>query len=132
MPRDCSSVMGEIEIFKEYEKGLKDLEGFSHLIVLWLFHLSEGCSLIVKPLHFEGRRGVFSTRHPDRPNPIGFSVVELLERRGNVLKVKGIDAVDGTPVLDIKPYLSLDRKDVVRGGWLDAVQLGVALDRRSP
>ena len=121
MPRDCRSVKGEIEIFQEYEEGLKDTEGFSHLVVLWLFHTSAGYSLLVKPLYYEGRRGVFATRHPDRPNPIGFSVVELLERRGNVLEVRGLDAVDGTPVLDIKPYVSFDSVESSRGGWLDEV-----------
>lgn len=119
MPRDCRSVEGEIEVFREYEPGLRDVDGFSHLVVLWLFHLSESSSLIVKPLYFEGRRGIFATRHPDRPNPIGFSVVELLERRENVLRVKGLDATDGTPVLDIKPYLSIDSRKITKGGWLD-------------
>lgn len=121
IPRDCGSVLGEVRIFPEYEEGLKDVDGFSHLVVLWLFHLSRGYSLIVKPLYYEGRRGVFATRHPDRPNPIGFSVVELLERSNNVLKVRGIDALDGTPVLDIKPYTSIDSRKVTKGGWLDKV-----------
>ena len=121
MPRDCRPVKGEIEVFPEYESGLKDIDDFSHLIVLWLFHTSKGYSLIVKPLFYEGRRGVFATRHPDRPNPIGLSVVELLKRRGNVLEVRGLDAIDGTPVLDIKPYVSFDSVENSRGGWLDGV-----------
>jgi len=90
VPRDCGAVVGEIEVFKEYEEGLEGVEESSHLIILWLFHKSKGYSLRVKPLHHEGIRGVFATRHPDRPNPIGFTLVELLERRGNVLRVRGI------------------------------------------
>jgi tRNA-Thr(GGU) m(6)t(6)A37 methyltransferase TsaA len=104
VPRDCGSIVGELEVFEEYEPGLKGIEKVSHLIVLWLFHESGGYSLRVKPLYHEGIRGVFATRHPDRPNPIGFTAVELLERRRNVLRVRGIDMVDGTPVLDIKPH----------------------------
>jgi tRNA-Thr(GGU) m(6)t(6)A37 methyltransferase TsaA len=103
IPRECRSIVGEIEVFKEYEPGLEGIEKVSHIIILWLFHKSKGCSLRVKPLHHEDIRGVFATRHPDRPNPIGLTVVELLERRGRVLKVRGIDTVDGTPVVDIKP-----------------------------
>ncbi len=103
VPRECGSIVGEIEVFKEFDKGLKGINGVSHLIILWLFHKSKGYSLRVKPLHHEGIRGVFATRHPDRPNPIGVTVVELLERKGNVMRVKGVDMVDGTPVLDIKP-----------------------------
>lgn len=104
VPRDCGSVVGEVEVFKEYEAGLEGVEKVSRLIVLWLFHKSKGYSLRVKPLHHEDIRGVFATRHPNRPNPIGFTVVELLERRGNVLRVRRVDMVDGTPVLDVKPY----------------------------
>jgi len=103
VPRESGSIVGEIEVFKEYESGLEGIDGVSDLIVLWLFHKSKGCSLRVKPLHHEDIRGVFATRHPDRPNPIGFTVVELLERSGRVLKVRGVDMVDGTPVVDIKP-----------------------------
>ena len=103
VPRESESTVGEIAVFKEYEPGLEGIDGVSHLIILWVFHKSQGCSLRVKPLHYEDIRGVFATRHPDRPNPIGFTVVELLERRGRVLKVRGVDMVDGTPVVDIKP-----------------------------
>ena len=110
VPRKYESIIGEIEVFGEFEPGLNGIDGISHLIILWLFHRSRGYSLHVKPLHHEGIRGVFATRHPDRPNHIGFTVVELLERRGNVLRVKGVDMVDDTPVLDIKPYTSSDQK----------------------
>ena len=109
----------EIELFREYEEGLSDIDGFSHIILVWWMHKSHYRNLKVKPLHFpEELRGVFATRHPDRPNPIGLTVVQLLERKGNILKVKGVDMIDGTPLIDIKPYLESDRKDVGRIGWL--------------
>jgi len=111
--------VGEIELFEEYEEGLSDIDGFSHIIVVWWMHKSDFRGLKVKPLHFpEKLRGVFATRHPDRPNPIGLTAVQLLERKGNILKVRGIDMIDGTPVIDIKPYLESDRKDGGRLGWL--------------
>jgi len=111
--------VAEIEVFKEFEEGLKDIDGFSHIIIVWLLHGSEGYSLHVKPLHHEGLRGVFATRHPNRPNPLGVSVVQLLGRDENILKVKGIDAFDGTPLLDIKPYTRSDRKEKAKFGWLE-------------
>jgi len=119
VPRDCRSIIGDIEVFKEYELGLEGIDGVSHLIILWLFHKSKGCSLRVKPLHHEDIRGVFATRHPDRPNPIGFTVVELLERRGRVLKVRGVDMVDGTPVVDIKPRSYIWQSDGKHQNMLD-------------
>ena len=118
VPREYESTIGEVIVFEEYEQGLQDIEGFSHLIILWIFHKSKGYSLLVKPLYYEGLRGVFATKHPNRPNPIGVTVVELLERKGNVLKIRGIDAVDKTPVIDIKPYTSRDRKENIKTGWL--------------
>ncbi len=113
------SVIGELEIFPEYQKGLDYIEGFSHLIIVWLFDRSKGFSLHVKPLHYEGLRGIFATKHPNRPNPVGITVVELLERKANVLKVKGIDALDGSPLVDIKPYTKSDQKGKIRIGWLE-------------
>jgi tRNA-Thr(GGU) m(6)t(6)A37 methyltransferase TsaA len=110
--------IAEIEVFKKYQEGLRDIDGFSHIIILWLFHESQGYSLHVKPLHHEGLRGVFATRHPNRPNPLGVTTVELLKRNKNLLKVKGIDAFDGTPLLDIKPYTRFDRKEKAKFGWL--------------
>ena len=109
---------GEIEIFKEYEDGLKDIEGFSHLKVLCYFHKSKRYSLHVKPFFDNIKRGVFSTDHPDRPNHIALTVVELLKREGNILKVRGVDMLDETPVIDIKPYTSIDRIENIRTGWL--------------
>ncbi|MCK5560807.1 MAG: tRNA (N6-threonylcarbamoyladenosine(37)-N6)-methyltransferase TrmO [Thermoplasmata archaeon] len=111
--------LGELEIFQEYEEGLTDLEGFSHIIVLFWLHKASFKSLKVRPIYSpEKLRGLFATRHPDRPNPIGITIVELMERNGNVLKVKGIDMFDGTPILDIKPYLARDQKGDAKFGWL--------------
>jgi tRNA-Thr(GGU) m(6)t(6)A37 methyltransferase TsaA len=121
---------GKIEVFKEYQEGLKDVEGFSHFIILYEFHKSVKRSvkkehylnsqgLLVKPYLDDAQHGLFATRSPNRPNPIGLTVVELLERKGNILKVRGIDMLDGTPLLDIKPYVpTFDRKNNVRIGWL--------------
>jgi len=114
-------VEGEIEIFKKYEKGLKDIEGFSHLIIIYFFHKIESYSLHVKPYLDKNLRGVFSTRHPKRPNKIGFTIVKLLERNKNILKVKGIDMIEGSPVLDIKPYTHRDKKENIKIGWLEGL-----------
>ncbi len=118
-PKGFDSVQGELEIFKEYEAGLKDTEGFSHLIVLFAFHESEGYSLHTKPLLEDTLRGVFSTRSPHRPNSIGLTVVNVIERKGNIVKVSGIDMIEGTPILDIKPYTSRDQKSPIKLGWLE-------------
>ena len=110
---------GEIEIFQEYEDGLGDLNGFSHIIVIYWMHKSSFRSLKVRPLyHPDKLRGIFATRHPDRPNPLGMTVVELLERSGRILRVKGIDMLDGTPVIDIKPYTRGDQIKTTKFGWL--------------
>jgi tRNA-Thr(GGU) m(6)t(6)A37 methyltransferase TsaA len=115
-----SKQIAEIEVFKEYEEGLDGIEGFSHLVILWLFHKSKGHSLKVVPFYDHSPRGLFATRSPRRPNPIGISVVRLIERRGNKLKVKGIDMVDGTPLIDIKPYVpEFDEKTEIKIGWLE-------------
>jgi len=115
-----SNQVGEVELFRQYEEGLKDLEGFSHIVILYLFHKSEGYSLTVKPFLDSDEHGLFATRHPNRPNPIGMSVVRLVERKGRVLQVKDVDVLDGTPLIDIKPYVpSFDHRAVVRIGWLE-------------
>jgi len=116
--RGFDSIQGELEIFKEYEEGLKDVEGFSHLVVLFAFHKSDGYKLHTKPLLGGILRGVFATRSPNRPNPIGITVVNVIERKGNCLKVSGIDMLEGTPILDIKPYTSRDQKSRIKLGWL--------------
>lgn len=114
-----SQDIAEVEVFREYESGLLDLGGFSHIILLFAFHRSEGYFLLVKPFLDDHVRGLFATRAPRRPNPIGISVVRLIEIKTNILTVKGIDMVDGTPLIDIKPYVSeFDRRDDVRLGWL--------------
>jgi tRNA-Thr(GGU) m(6)t(6)A37 methyltransferase TsaA len=113
------AVHGELEIFKEFEDGLKDIEGFSHLVVLFVFHESEGYRLHTKPLLDDSLRGVFSTRSPHRPNPVGMTVVKVIEKKGNSLKVSGIDMSEGTPILDVKPYTSRDQKSSIKLGWLE-------------
>ncbi len=114
---------GTIEIFPEYEQGLKDIEGFSHIYVLWRFHLSKRIDLLTAPLmQPEPKRGVFATRTPHRPNHVALTVVRLLSREANILHVKGMDMVDGTPVLDVKPYTRRDRRSRISIGWLDEVE----------
>jgi tRNA-Thr(GGU) m(6)t(6)A37 methyltransferase TsaA len=101
----------QVEVFKDFEEGLNDIERFSHIILIYWLHRSRGYSLMVTPPEDVKPRGLFATRAPDRPCPLGLSVVELLAREGNILRVKGLDAIDGTPLLDIKPYYSsLDEK----------------------
>ncbi len=110
---------GTLEIAPEFEAGLLDVEGFSHLFVLWVFDRSNGCDLVATPPADEGRpHGVFATRSPRRPNPIALTVVELLRREGRLLYVRGVDMLDGTPILDIKPYLSSVPEDRLKRGWL--------------
>ena len=109
---------GDLEIRAEFEPGLKDIEGFSHLFVIWAFDRSEGFGLVGTPPSDDRPHGVFATRSPRRPNPIGLTVVELLSRDGPVLHVRGIDMLEGTPILDIKPYLSSIPPERLRRGWL--------------
>jgi len=109
---------GVLEIGAEFETGLTDIEGFSHLIVIWVFNRSEGFALVGTPPSDNRPHGVFATRSPRRPNPIGLTVVELLRRDGRRLHVRGVDMLDGTPILDIKPYLSNVPPEQLRRGWL--------------
>ena len=109
---------GVLKILPELEPGLTDIEGFSHLIVLWEFDRSEGFELVGTPPSDNRPHGVFATRSPRRPNPIGLTIVELLRREGPSLHVRGIDMLDGTPILDIKPYTSGVPQDALRRGWL--------------
>lgn len=113
---------GVLEIRSDLELGLKDIEGFSHLFVIWVFDRSEGYELLGTPPCDNREHGVFATRSPYRPNPIGLTVVELLRRDGPHLHVRGIDMLDGTPILDIKPYLSSPEPEAVRRGWLAEVE----------
>ena len=109
---------GTLEIRPEFEPGLQDIEGFSHLFVIWAFDRSEGFSLVGAPPTDNRPHGVFATRSPRRPNPIGLTVVELLGRDGASLRVRGLDMLEGTPILDIKPYLSSIPQEQLRRGWL--------------
>jgi len=109
---------GILEILPEFELGLTDLEGFSHLFVLWVFDRSEGFELLGTPPVDDRPHGVFATRSPRRPNPIGLTVVQFLRRDGRFVHVRGVDMLDGTPILDIKPYLSSIPAETLRRGWL--------------
>ncbi|HMK31334.1 MAG TPA: tRNA (N6-threonylcarbamoyladenosine(37)-N6)-methyltransferase TrmO [Terriglobales bacterium] len=109
---------GVLNILPEFEPGLQDIEGFSHLIVVWTFDRSQGYELLAHPPSDDRPHGVFATRSPFRPNPIGLTAVELLRREGPRLHVRGVDMLDGTPILDIKPYLSSIPEQQLRRGWL--------------
>ena len=117
-PRQGTTEHATVELFPEYAEGLQDLEGFSHAHLFYWLHLSNGYSLMVQPPWNTGQHGVFATRSPHRPNPLGHSVVKLLSINDNKLTIEGIDAIEGTPVVDIKPYIStLDVKYDVSNGW---------------
>jgi len=119
-PAAAKETRGTVEVFPEYAKGLKDVDGFSHLILIYHFHLSRGASLEAKPYMDNEVRGIFSIRGPSRPNPIGLSVVRLIKIEGLTLHIQDVDIVDGTPLLDIKPYVpEFDMREVVRIGWLE-------------
>jgi len=113
---------GTLEILPEFEPGLADIEGFSHLFVLWEFDRSTDFDLVASPPCDDRSHGVFATRSPRRPNPIGLTVVQLLRRDGRALHVRGVDMLDGTPILDIKPYLSSVPAEELRRGWLAEVE----------
>ena len=125
IPKGCGAkhdAEGVLEILPEFEEGLLDIEGFSHLFVIWAFHKADGFSLLGKPPTDHRPHGVFATRSPRRPNPIGLSVVELLRRDGSRLHVRAVDMLDGTPILDIKPYLSSVPADRLKRGWLQEAE----------
>ena len=114
---------GRVIVDEAYEEGLADIDGFSHLILLYYFHKSKGYDLMVKPFLDDQKRGLFSTRAPRRPNQIGLSIVKLLSRNGPVLTIQGIDVLNGTPLIDIKPYVpTFDIKEVTATGWLEKKQ----------
>lgn len=114
-----SQAIGSVQIYSEFAEGLKDIEELSHIHLIYIFHESVGYSLHVKPFLDDREHGIFATRYPYRPNPIGISTVRLLERRNNALTIEGVDVLDGTPLLDIKPYVpDFDiRMENVRTGW---------------
>jgi len=115
----AQDVEGTIELLPQYFEGLEDLEGFSHIILIYHFHLSKKYSLKIKPYLDDKSHGVFATRAPSRPNPIGISIVQLKKIEKNILHIKDVDIVDGTPLLDIKPYVTeFDVRQEVKKGWL--------------
>jgi tRNA-Thr(GGU) m(6)t(6)A37 methyltransferase TsaA len=115
---DARDAPGTIEVFPRYAAGLDDLGGFSHVIIVFHMHLSEGPLLKVRPRNQRSDRGVFSTRSPRRPNPVGITVVRLKRIEGNILHVEGVDMADHTPLIDIKPYIpELDGRAGARTGW---------------
>ncbi len=119
-PTGAKGIKGTIEIDPKYVEGLADLDGFSHIILIYHFHLSKKYELTVKPFMDDELHGIFSTRAPKRPNPIGFSVVQLNKMEGNILYIENIDVLDGTPLLDIKPFIpDVDSPDVQKLGWLE-------------
>ena len=115
----ATGTRGQVKVLPDFAEGLKDLDGFSHIILLYHFHRSQGPQLIVTPFLDDRPRGVFATRAPVRPNPIGLSIVKLLSVQQNVLQVENVDMLDATPLLDIKPYVpQFDHCDAPRTGWL--------------
>jgi tRNA-Thr(GGU) m(6)t(6)A37 methyltransferase TsaA len=129
IPKGCGAqhdAEGVLELLREYEQGLTDIEGFSHLFVVWLFDrvngFDLGFDLLATPPTDTRQHGVFATRSPRRPNPIGLTVVRLLGREGCSLRVAGVDMLDGTPILDLKPYLSSVPIDQLKRGWLAEVE----------
>ena len=122
-PAGARGVEGTLDVLPELAEGLKDLDGFSHIIIIYHFHQSQGYQLKVTPFLDTEERGVFATRAPKRPNPIGLSVVELIKVEKNKVHVKNIDVLDGTPLLDIKPYVpKFDTPEFSRTGWLERTQ----------
>jgi tRNA-Thr(GGU) m(6)t(6)A37 methyltransferase TsaA len=129
-PAYASGCEGRVEVFPEFAEGLRDLEGFSHIYLVYHFHQSGPPRLVVKPFLQDIERGVFATRATCRPNSIGLSIVELVCREANVLHISNVDILDGTPLLDIKPYTAkFDRIDTTRNGWQDEVDEETARQR---
>ena len=119
-PTAAHGIRGIIEIYPEYVRGLKDLDGFSHIVLLYHFHRAAQSTLQIVPFLDSVKRGVFSTRAPSRPNPIGLSIVRLVTVNGNLLDIENVDILDDTPLLDIKPYLPpLNPSDRIRTGWAE-------------
>ena len=119
-PAAAKGIRGTVELFPEYAKGLKDVAGFSHIILLYHFHLAKDSSLEARPYMDNEAHGVFAMRVPSRPNPIGISVVRLVRVEGRMLYIQDVDIVEGTPLLDIKPYVpEFDIREVETVGWLE-------------
>ena len=129
-PAKAAGVQGSVEVFEEFRPGLQDLGGFSHIILLYCFHRSKGYKLQVVPFMDTQPRGVFSTRSPKRPNPLGLSVVRLLRIENEMLYIMNVDILDGTPLIDIKPYVpEFDVQTNIRTGWLEQVKKTVSKSR---
>jgi tRNA-Thr(GGU) m(6)t(6)A37 methyltransferase TsaA len=121
--RFAGDTEGSVEVFEEFVPGLRDLDGFERIWLIYWFDRSRPFKLMVKPYLDTTERGLFATRAPSRPNPIGISCVKLLEMQGNILRIAGVDILDGTPLLDIKPYVAeFDSFGNTRSGWLDIVK----------
>jgi len=119
-PSRSDGAVGWIKLYSEYVRGVSDLDGFSHIVLIYYFHLSKGFELMVTPYLDNNLRGLFATRAPGRPNPIGISVVKLQRIEDNILHVIDVDIVDGTPLLDIKPHIpDFNSPENVRVGWLN-------------
>lgn len=130
-PAGAAGVKGTVLVFEEYRAGLKDLDGFSHIILVYHFHRSQGFKLEVVPFMDSELRGLFATRAPNRPNPIGLSVVQLDKIENGLLHIQNVDILDGTPLLDIKPYVpEFDAQVNVRTGWLEKARRTIS-DRRA-
>ncbi len=130
-PTGGKDIEGKVELFDEYVEGLKSLDGFSHIILIYHFHLSKEFSLTVIPYMDETSRGVFATRASSRPNSIGISVVKLEKIEKNILHIKNVDIVDGTPLLDIKPYVAqFNSEEESKIGWLEK-NIGKLADKKS-
>lgn len=126
-PASAADVKGTVEVFKDFHEGLKDLNGFSHIILLYHFHRSHEFNLQIVPFMDSEPRGLFATRAPKRPNPIGLSVVNLDKIEDGVLHINNVDILDGTPLLDIKPYVpEFDAPVKVRTGWLEKARKKVS------
>ncbi len=127
-PAGAADVKGHVEVFTEFCSGLKDLDGFSHIILLYFFHCSRGFNLHVVPFLDSTPRGLFATRAPKRPNPIGLSIVRLDRIEDSVLHIRNVDVLDGTPLLDIKPYVpEFDVQEQVRAGWVEKARGTVSI-----
>lgn len=125
-PAGATGVTGTVEVFEEYRTGLQDLGGFSHIILLYCFHGSQGYNLHVVPFLDSKPRGLFATRAPKRPNPIGLSVVQLDNVDDGLLQIRNVDILDGTPLLDIKPYVpQFGPQGEIRTGWMETVKRSV-------
>ncbi|MFH2065564.1 MAG: tRNA (N6-threonylcarbamoyladenosine(37)-N6)-methyltransferase TrmO [Pseudomonadota bacterium] len=130
-PTGAAGISGTVEVFEDFSAGLKDLDGFSHIILIYSFHRSDGFQLEVIPFLDTRPRGVFATRAPKRPNAIGLSIVRLKRVEGRILHIENLDVLDNTPLLDIKPYVpDFDAQSEVRTGWLEHAQRSAA-DRKS-